>query len=484
MRRAACLGVLLLTAGSARAATPGGTACGRVVSDAQAQCQARSAASATLEKLQDELSKQQDAAAKAAKQAEVTAAQKRVTELEKDPFADWCEALTGVNAAPTCDRLASLLSADLDQPNVDEVAETRQKLAADAALAQQPDRQTSTNKSGSAAQTDPVESIQPISLAGGALTLAGTRSGTKGVGTITVNPLALTKPEDAALGRVFDLTVSAPFDLDGGTGQDQRYFSTRLRVNATAPISAARLNRALKSFAVAEGKLADDLESVLERAPNAKACAVSVLKTRKVTKEACGETLTSEYVRQLHDVAYAEVAAAQRAADAYYVGIDARFDTGDPTGTVIVGDKGTHLLGAAAAGVRVPLGSGLWDFELRGRVGGDYFKSRDDAAGTDPKPVFSVDWGAALILSGRLQELAKQRMAFGIGVEGRHAGSSANDVLAPTNYANLNLMAVVPATSGGDIGLSFSIPVADSVIPRGTIVSLSTDLGVLDRATR
>lgn len=80
---------------------------------------------------------------------------------------------------------------------------------------------------------------------------------------------------------------------------------------------------------------------------------------------------------------------------------------------------------------------------------------------------------------------AKPRLAFGVGVEGRQAGdnSDAKAQLAPTNYASLNLMAVVPTTEGSDLGLAVSIPVADSVVPRGAIVSLSTDLGLLDHSS-
>ena len=160
-----------------------------------------------------------------------------------------------------------------------------------------------------------------------------------------------------------------------------------------------------------------------------------------------------------------------------------RFDTGDPTGTIVVGDKGTHLLGGLAAGRRISQG-GLWDVELRGRFAGDYFKSRDDAAGDEKERVWSVDWGAAFILSGRLQENAKQRLAFGVGVEGRQATNHevAKRELAPTDYVNLNLMAVVPAANGGDLGLGFSIPIKEARVPRGAIVVLSTDLGLLDHS--
>ena len=89
-------------------------------------------------------------------------------------------------------------------------------------------------------------------------------------------------------------------------------------------------------------------------------------------------------------------------------------------------------------------------------------------------------------MSGRLQEQAKQRLAFGVGVEGRQAGNRADAkaVMAPTNYANLNLMAIVPATQGGDLGLALSIPLVEGAAGRGAVISLSTDLGLLDHSAK
>jgi hypothetical protein len=414
-------------------------------------------------------------------QAKATALTAEIGALERKPLAPYCKALVKLNPK-SCNTLASTISVKVDLGKKQPLADAAFK---DAVHDKVPaDRQTSTNKSGSSAQTDPVESIQPITLAGGALTLAGTRSGTKGIGTISVNPLALASPDSAVLGRIFDLSVSAPFDLDNGVNQDTRYFSARLRVNATAPISAGPLQTAVDKWLHAAGAYADSLQTILEKAPDPKACAESVAATQKVTKEACGEDLGDEAVAKERQIALDEIEKARRAADRYYLGLDARIDTGDPSGTIVVGDKGTHILGGIAAGVRIEQGV-LWDWELRGRAAGDYFKSRDTAAGPTPKAIYSFDWGAAIILSGRLKEDAKQRLAFGVGVEGRQASDKdeAKAQLAPTNYANLNLMAIVPAMTGGDLGLAVSIPLAESEVPHGAIVSLSTDLGLLDHTS-
>jgi len=464
--RAIALGLVLALMPELALADP----CAKVIDDAAADCAHLADAKKALNDLPED------------ERANATALKADIAAFESKPLSQYCRALPKLNPK-SCDTLASTISVKVD------LGEKHQPVA-DAALKDAihekvpADRQTATNKSGSSAQTDPVESIQPITVAGGAVTLAGTRSGTKGVGTITVNPLALVSPESAVMGRIFDLSVSAPFDLDNGVTQDTRYFSARLRVNATAPISAAPLQAAVDKWLQAEGSYADSLQIVLTNAPDPKACAEAVAVTGKVTKAACGKDLGSEALAKDRKAALDEIEKARRAADRYYLGLDARVDSGDPSGTIIVGDKGTHILGGIAAGARIPQGS-LWDWEVRGRAAGDYFNSRDAAAGPDPKVIYSFDWGAALILSGRMKEDAKQRLAFGVGVEGRQAGdnSAAKAQLAPTNYSNLNLMAVVPAMSGGDLGLAVSIPLKDSVSPRGTIVSLSTDLGLLDHTS-
>jgi hypothetical protein len=385
-----------------------------------------------------------------------------------------------------CNELASVVSISLDPVRADLASSLAAPRTAQAqAVANEvaaSDRQTSNNKSGSSAQIDPVESIQPITLAGGAVALSGTRSGTKGVGVITVNPLALAAPNDAVAGRILDISVSAPFDLQHGTGEDRRYVSLRVRANLTAPISASRLRAKVSEWVAAEGRHADSIEDVLAHAQDVVACAEVIARTGQPSKAACGEELDAADVAKARAAAYAEMDDARRAADKYYLGIDARLDTGDPTGPEVAGDKGTHLLGGLASGVRLSQ-SQRWDWELRGRFAGDYFDSRDDSLGARPSPVYSLDWGAAFIFSGRLENHAKQRMAFGVGVEGRQAVSDKTDASqTPTNFANLNLMTVVPAISGADLGLAVSIPLAEDGVKRGALISLSTDLGLLDHS--
>jgi hypothetical protein len=43
-------------------------------------------------------------------------------------------------------------------------------------------------------------------------------------------------------------------------------------------------------------------------------------------------------------------------------------------------------------------------------------------------------------------------------------------------------MLIVPAASGADFGLAISTPLEDAEVPRGSTVSLSTNLGLPDRS--
>jgi hypothetical protein len=449
-------------------------AANKILSASDATAEAKQAAEAQVKELGEKI---------AATKREI----ERLTDTPFEALPGFCKAIGNAGTPRTCESLASLLGAfTFDEGSLKSLAKATkegespetQDLLRTAALS---DRRTANNKSGSSAQLEPVESIQPITVAGGALTLAGTRSGSKGVGTISVNPLALAMPDDVQASRFADLSVSAPFDLGGNSSNEDPYISARLRVNITGPFNAAELQKHVDAWLSASGIYADKLEQVFLNAKDVKACARYVAINHRAGISACSQDLDSADVRQLQKQAYAAMARARRAADKCYLGVDARFDTGDPTGPDIAHDKGKHFLGGFAGGVRIPHGS-LWDWELRARTALDYFKSQD-LADTNRKPVGSFDWGGALIFSGRLQESAKQRMAFGVGAEGRHAWKDdENAKRSPTNYVKLNLMAVVPAVAGGDLGLALGIPLWELREMRGLMVNFSTDLGLLDHS--
>lgn len=508
------VGSVLAAPAMAQDAARANAACRQVFEDAAPGCAEVAAADAALngvEKRAKQLKQDaQDASKtederKAAKQEldESIPKQRKAAELAKlklidTPFEElngFCgswEATTQLDCSALATRLSAFDTPNGRKPFDDASIETLRK-ASKSADGQHPetvqallrtaasDRRTANNKGGSGAQVDPVESIQPITLAGGALTLSGSRSGSKGIGTISVNPLAIAMPTDVQAARFADLSVSAPFDLAGSSANKDPYVSARLRVNITGPFSAAELQKHVDAWLSAAGVYADDLEQVLINAKDVKACALFVAVNHRAGIGACAQNLESSGVKQLREDAFAAMVLARRAADRHYLGVDLRFDTGDPTGPGIGHDLGDHVLGGAAAGTRIPAGN-LWDWELRARAGLDVFRSREPAD-DHIKPVGSFDWGGALIFSGRLQETAKQRLAFGVGAEGRHAWKdNENAKRSPTNYVLLNLMAVVPALNGGDLGLAMGIPLWELRSVRGVMVNFSTDLGLLDHS--
>lgn len=498
------VGVALTTTALAQDAASANAACGKVFDDAAPGCAEVVAAEDAVNALQkkgrqlrkdvadatktpperDEAQKQLDELPK-----QLEAAEAAVVKLKDTPFEEldgFCKSFDA-GTARNCDALATRLGA-FDEGSIETL--TKASKSADAlhpetvqALlrAAASDRRTANNKSGSGAQLDPVESMQPITLAGGALTLSGSPSGSKGVGTISVNPLAIAMPTDVRAGRFADLSVSAPFELAGSSGNKDPYVSARLRVNIAGPFNAAELQSHVNAWLSASGVYADDLEKVFLNAKDVKACAAYVAVNHRAGLSACAQDLNSSGVRKAREEAFAAMVVARRAADRHYLGVDARFDTGDPTGPAIGHDRGDHWLGGFAGGTRIPAGN-LWDWELRARAGLDYFRSREPAD-DNKKPVGSFDWGGALLFSGRLQEASKQRLAFGLGAEGRHAWKDdENAKRSPTNYVMLNLMAVVPALTGGDLGLALGIPLWELREARGVMVNFSTDLGLLDHS--
>jgi hypothetical protein len=169
----------LLLRRSPRRRPRGEDACPRVFAEVTADCHR------TARRLTAELAKE------AGRHPTAEAHGPRIEKLtNQKPLTSFCAA--GNFGAAGCDQLATLLEAtvsglvDRSVPAVlrEESRPWRTGLRSR-------NRRTATNKSGSAAQLEPVEAIQPITLAGGAVSLAGTRTGTQGIATVTINPLAL-----------------------------------------------------------------------------------------------------------------------------------------------------------------------------------------------------------------------------------------------------------------------------------------------------
>lgn len=386
-----------------------------------------------------------------------------------------------------CDVLATYLEtlgAEVAAPSERVVTEV--KLAGN--LEAQPDRQTANNKSGTVAQIEPVETTKPINLFGGALAVAGAEVGTLGAATISLNPWALASPDDVVAQRLTDISVTVPFELGSTDTSHLEFVALRVRVNATALTNTGELEAALEDYAKAAGKYADDLQAVLQQSSDVAACVAAVERTHKVTSDNCGQDLDGSHLDGMRARSYEALRSARRAADRYYLGLDVRADFGDPTGDAILGDDGTRLVGGLGGGLRIPLGS-RWDWELRGRAAGDYFKSSDDnpVADTGLDPAYAFDWGAAMLLTGSPDTgIDKQRLQLGVGVEGKHSGDIDEAVAAfvATNYVDLNLMAVVPTATGSDLGIKVRLPLVEGEVDRDVLISVAGDFGLLAKGTQ
>jgi hypothetical protein len=378
---------------------------------------------------------------------------------------------------PACSHLASYLEsrgAESPEPSAD----VEKRLQEAGKRVAQPARRTETNKSGTVAQVEPVATTRPINLAGGAVSVVGAQVGTQGAATVTINPWALGNPDSVEAQRLMDVSVTVPFSLTDMENNDVEFVAVRVRANITAFTNTKELKKELKAYAEAAGKFADSLRDILRTSPDVKACFVAVEETQVVSAEKCGSDLDRAHLDAVRATSYQKLAKVRREADRYHLGLDLRFDAGDPTGSELIGDDGTRLVGAIAGGLRIDSGE-TWNWALNARAGLDYFDSNEfTATGAEVERAFSCDWGAGIVLSGQpAVGIDKQNLGFGFGVEGRTGGSE--DDGQPTNFVDVRFMVVVPTANGSDLALAAQMPVVKGTVDRGFVVSVSGDFGLL-----
>lgn len=427
----------------------------------------------------------QDLATSEAKLAGSTTAQKSYDEELCDGFKlQSPEGQAGLmrHAASTsknaCDTLANIIGQARAMAQFNELpkkltpSEQVRKRMNDAKIAATtPDSATNVNASGTSAQLEPVGTTRPIALAGGSVGLAGTESGNQAVTTITINPFALKSPNDVQAQRLLDLTFTAPVQLNG-PDQKLRFFGVRLRTNAAALFDSKPLEKAEQDYIKASGGFADTVQVVLSQSDDVAQCFDTLIKKGTASTNDCGGSAEDAQVRNFRATYYEALKAARREADKYYWGLDVRLNVGHEEAVVDNGEKDVHFLVGLAGGTRLPLGD--WDLELRGRAAVDHFKPDAKAV----KAVTSADGAFGVVLAGApSNEIAKQTVGFGLGLEGRYAKDPG--VLAPNKYLDFRAMVVVPTQNGADLALGLRIPLHDSDTPRGTIVTVGGNLGIL-----
>ncbi|HLL84789.1 MAG TPA: hypothetical protein VK420_19125, partial [Longimicrobium sp.] len=340
--------------------------------------------------------------------------------------------------------------------------------------------QTGNQSSGAGAQSTPVPSAAPASVAAGTVGLAGTRTGTKAVTVLSVNPLSIAaSPDEAATpafiataARLADLTLTLPIStgaLSAGGAPPSAfdYVGVRLRVNAFAflsgPSVVEQATARAKAYGVKLSEIANNVQAALDSAPDVVACArgiaaddVAAIKTG-CGKEVVIPTAAEDYAGYLE-----ELETVRWNADRQYLGADLRSDFGDPTFSGDPALRGTSLLASMGYGVR--LGRPGSFAMLRTRLGAVYSQLQGGET-----PVWSVDYGVA-VEWGAIANI--QSFRFGVGLEGRRSMGAAG--VADTNFTDLKLGLGIPLSDRSTISVGFSLPLGANN-PHAPVLTMSGD---------
>lgn len=321
---------------------------------------------------------------------------------------------------------------------------------------------------GSAAQNEAVPGIQPLALAGGAVAAAGNDAGANAIVAVTLNPAAFVVPTDTAgarlarASRFSDVTVLFPatsFDESEDFAID--YIGLRARINVTGLSRGSRvMDRATELFGelvVNEQALLEDIQALLETAPDVVACTRALLEG--LSEEGpCGGRL-EEVDRSRYEVFRRQLEAAREIADSEYFGLDLRTDFGDPTLGAVDNARGTVIMGGVAYGremIRTGRETSTWGFKTRL---GLRYTDLEDVDETN----LSVDGGFALELLSRYQ-FAAIRVSTGIEFRYGDAPDDLEEALR-TDLGEWRTSLTVPVSDANAVSMSFAVPFSSDIGP-------------------
>jgi hypothetical protein len=380
----------------------------------------------------------------------------------------------------------------------------------------QPANDSTPGVQGSPAETSASPSVKPVSQAGVETAVSGTQGGMRFLASIAVNPAGLvttsastvdqsTQKAGTLASRVADLSLVVPINpssnnVAGGLGAFD-FVGVRLRANAMPFIKNSLYDNAKKeveaAFAAALKAESDSSKEVrqLISSFDPSHCAETVLDPKPATDcgkvapssfdrimrdtEACVEAIATTVPSNIENACHASLASfdasvsaetklknslrqMRDAYDADYVGVDARYDFGDPTFSGKAQARGHHFLVGLAAGHRwvTDIGERDWFFGLKVRVGYQMTSLNNDMDKTS-----SFDFAAG-VETGVIAGVKTFRL--NAGVEGRYSKNAAAN--ADTNFADIKIGVDIPLSDGTKLGAVVSIPAAGS---HGTILSLS-----------
>ncbi|MCE9601437.1 MAG: hypothetical protein K8S21_04375 [Gemmatimonadetes bacterium] len=235
---------------------------------------------------------------------------------------------------------------------------------------------------GGAAQGEAVPTVQPTALASGSLAALGSGGGSDAVVAISLNPLSLFPSRAGAStlerSRLADVTILAPVGgSDTATAASLDYIGLRIRVNLFAGGSARALDSAeslFRSRVVDRAKLSAELAAILRDAPKAGECVALLVGAAAPSaarqRDACGRSFDVQRITDAGAAFRRYTAALRDSVDARYLGLDLRYDRGDPTFGEVPGLDGTFLFAGLAMGKRIsPRDADQTSYGVRLRVG-------------------------------------------------------------------------------------------------------------------
>jgi hypothetical protein len=373
----------------------------------------------------------------------------------------------------------------------------------------QPANDATPGTQGTPAQTDAVASVQPVSQAAVNAALAGTRGGERVLASIALNPAGIftTSTNDPAAQeagskaiRLSDVSLIVPVNpsgtTTGGSGLGSfDYLGVRLRVNATSllqdalyPLAQQAVKKTFHDALLAEKSASDKIEPLLASF-DPSGCAASYLGGKSpaiqcagnissadafaiqiAAATACAEAITTgvpdkienacgqpldvfNASRKAEAAVHGALATLRDQHDASYIGLDARYEFGDPTFSGLPISRGSHLLAALALGHRF-LGDDRQRtrhgfFGLKGRIGYQLTSLNDNMDRTN-----SLDFAVG-IEAGVINNL--QVLKLSVGAEGRHTWAIV-PTAADTNFVDVKVGLDIPQSDGTRLGALLSLP--------------------------
>lgn len=319
---------------------------------------------------------------------------------------------------------------------------------------------------GTPAQVSAAPTIQPTPLVSTNLAAAAQDSGVAVITSVSINPAMLVSStqdpvEIARLSRLLDLTFFFPVDgLDQDDDGALDYGGVRLRLNLTGPAQAKEVGAALTAIVRDELRMANVVTEVLRGATDPDACATRLSDedaTQEAIATACGVGVDRAFDTAPYTALRAAAARAREQADARYLGLDLRYDAGDPSLGTIRNASATALQAGLGFGRRFDPSIDGADTGLRARLGVRYVELRDTAL-TD----WQIDGGIAFEMTRLMQA---QRLDLSAGFEFRYSGKEDDAQILRTRYAEFRAGLFVPLAGAAGIAVSVSAPLTGDVSP-------------------